>query len=71
MARWNPEEERSRWAFGNTAGSGGQLDAALAAACGQDRSASTGAHAGPEAMRTATPTVARLESALDHGKCSV
>lgn len=51
--------------------SGGQLGAALATTGGQDGATGAGAHAGAEAVGTATATVARLEGALAHGDYSL
>lgn len=46
--------------------SGGELDAALTTACGEDGAAGTGRHAGAEAVGLRTAPVVRLESPLAH-----
>ena len=50
-----------------TAGSGGELGAALAAAGGEDRAAGAGAHAQPEAVCLGPAPVVGLEGPLAHG----
>lgn len=60
-------ERRSRWPAGSTVGPwrlGREADAALGAPRGEHRTARTGAHPSPEAVRLGATTVVRLEGAL-------
>jgi hypothetical protein len=70
--RWKSAERVILMGLGSTGSgspdSGGELLAALAAACGHNGAARAGPHPEAKTMGTAAAAVARLERALAHGK---